>query len=85
LGGEGVDYSVNYSYDQNNRLENISSSPHPNPLPEGEGIAQIASYAYDSLTLLNKTLGNNLETNYGYDELLRLQSLNNFEYTYNTQ
>ncbi|MCH2188406.1 DUF6531 domain-containing protein [Candidatus Gracilibacteria bacterium] len=74
-----------YEYDPLNRLSHISVSPHPNPLPEGEGRSPIVDYTYNSLQKTLQTLGNGVKTEYSYDPLLRLKTLNNFVYEYNTQ
>jgi hypothetical protein len=37
---------------------------------------QLVDYTYDSLSLKNKSYANNTKTDYSYDNLLRLKSLN---------
>ena len=65
--------NTNYTYDINNRLQSVKNWTE-----------NIANYSYNSLTQLSQTLWNWVTTNYGYDELLRIASLWNYDYTYNT-
>ncbi|MDD3793571.1 MAG: DUF6531 domain-containing protein [Candidatus Gracilibacteria bacterium] len=63
-----------FSYDSLNRLISETQSPHPNPLPEGEGIKTI-NYTYDSLGNKTSISIDGKTTSYKYDSNSRLETI----------